>query len=96
MPKGGGFFFRNPTFLLRLAKTKVAYEMSINMMTKFLENMPSAEFLSTQTCNFSPFRREQTIMQNVVGATLSDIMNRSRFGIFFVGPTNSVGLCVPL
>ena len=46
--KRGWFFFRNPTFLLRLAKTKVVYEMSINVMTKSLENMPSAEFLSIQ------------------------------------------------
>ena len=73
-----------PFFLSKLAKTKVALEISINVMKKSLENMPFAEFLSIQTCNFSPFRREQTIMQNVVGATLSDMLNRSRFGIFFL------------
>ena len=35
-------------------------------------------------------------MQNVVGATVSDIMNRTRFGIFFMGLTNIVGLFVLL
>ena len=94
--KKGWCLFRNPSFLSNLAKTKVALEMSINVMTKYQKNMPSAEFLSIPTCNFSLFRRSQTIMQNVVGATVSDMLNRSRFGIFFMGLTKIVGLCVLL